>query len=213
MHTDNSNETILSLISMDMYPLYSHDPESQLFLCIRYVFLLWVQMLLSLAITLITPLHCSIQLVTDYSPFRLATLCLINCANESPFRLAIHSCYTDSSQLSLISDNYTLAWLYQWKSQLYSSLTLSMKVPTLLFINFINESPMQWIICAQWLHTVANSNISRQWNISNSWTLNKFHNSRCNSFTPELSILNCPILWISERKTLLIRNVQMLNTK
>jgi len=179
----------LSLISMNMYPLYSHDTESQLFLCIWYVFLLWVQMLLSLAITLITPLHCSIQLVTDYSPFRLATLCLINCANESPFRLAIHSCYTDSSQLSLITDNYTLARLYQWKSQLYSSST------------FINASPMQWIICAQWLRTVANSNISSQWNISNSWTLDKFHNSRCNSLTPELSILNCPILWISERKT------------
>ena len=118
----------LSLISMNMYPLHSHDTESQLFLCIKYVFLLWVQMLLSLAVTLITSLHCSIQLATDYSPFRLATLCLINYAKESPFRLAIHSYYTGSSQLSLISGNYTLAWLYQWKSQFYSSLTLSMKV-------------------------------------------------------------------------------------
>ena len=59
--------------------------------------------------------------------FRLVTLCLINSANESPSRLAIHFCYTDSSQLSLISDNSTLNWL-SMTVQSYSWLTLSMKV-------------------------------------------------------------------------------------
>ena len=39
---------------------------------------------------------------------RLVSLCVINSSNESPFRLALHFYYTDSPQLSLISDNFNL---------------------------------------------------------------------------------------------------------
>ena len=55
--------------------------------------------------TLRTPRY-SLTLTTP--TLHLVPLCVINSTNESPFRLAIHFYYNDSSQLSLISDNSNL---------------------------------------------------------------------------------------------------------
>ena len=103
----------LSLISVSMYLLYSTSlspnyfcasdtsPFSE-FNCYCHLWLCW---------KCCYNARSSIQLATDYSLFRLVTLCLIN---------------TGSSQLSLISDNLL-------------SIDFINDSPILFLINFINE--------------------------------------------------------------------------